>query len=326
MNIADKIQETQDLLSTNSEWKNRYKVYAENLIANIDVIKSNRNRFNEFPPLYFYISTTNAKNAKTKLLLDIRYRGQSVATLKVNQNDITISTKKQDDKNLRDFNCDIKLNDVSWREKQVSEFRKFFKYRDNSRNDNDKNKNNEEHNVESLLLSEFSKKKSNSKQIKGIQPVKMCGNRFGMPTPIGASDHNELKYAKQYGGGIDIFARTGKGRATYLTVIEVKDEYNPKEPPKDALIQAIQYAVFIRELLRSDCGENWYKIFGFSGAIPKKLKLRAVCAMPLPDNNVVNVDKSFEKQTYQIGCDEIECHYIYFKYDGRQLYDFQTSL
>jgi hypothetical protein len=147
-----------------------------------------------------------------------------------------------------------------------------------------------------------------------------------MPTPIGASDHKKLIYAKQYGGGIDIFARTKKGRATYLTVIEVKDEYNPKEPPKDALIQAIQYAVFIRELLRSDCGENWYKIFGFSGAIPKKLKLRAVCAMPLPDNNVVNVDKSFEKQTYQIGCDEIECHYIYFKYDGRQLYDFQTSL
>ncbi|HAL65807.1 MAG TPA: hypothetical protein DCP10_09595 [Bacteroidales bacterium] len=210
MNIADKIKETQDLLSTNSEWKDRYKVYAENLIANIDVIKSNRNRFNEFPPLYFYISTTNAKNAKTKLLLDIRYRGQSVATLKANQNDINISTKKQDDKNLRDFNCDIKLNDISWREKQVREFRKFFKYRDNSRNYNDKNKKNEEHNVESLLLSEFSKKKSNSKQIKGIQPVKICGNRFGMPTPIGASHHNKLIYANQYGAELIFLQEQGK--------------------------------------------------------------------------------------------------------------------
>jgi len=144
-----------------------------------------------------------------------------------------------------------------------------FKYRDNSRNDNDKNKNNEEHNVESLLLSEFSKKKSNSKQIKGIQPVKMCGNRFGMPTPISASNSDELNYSNQYGGGIDIFARTGKGRATYLTVIEVKDENKAEEPPKDALIQAIKYAVFIRELLRSDCGENWYKIFGFPVQYPK---------------------------------------------------------
>ena len=320
MNIIDVIKEAQDLLSKNSEWKHRYKGYAENLIANVNVIKLNRNRFNEFPPLYFYISTTNAKSAKTKLLLDIRYRGQSVATLKANQNDITISSKKQDDKNLRDFNCNIKLNDISWQEKQVSEFRTFFKKRPNSRN-NGNNKKNEEHNVENLLLSEFSKRNSKNKQIIGIQPLKICGNRFGMPTPLSASDHNKLSYSNQYGGGIDIFARTGKGRATYLTVIEVKDENNPKEPPKDALKQAIQYAVFIRELLRSDCGESWYKIFGFSGAIPKKLTLRAVCAMP--DDNA---DKSFEKQTIQIGNDKIECHYIYFKYNGQQLSDFQTSL
>jgi hypothetical protein len=321
MNIENIIKEAQELLLNNSEWKNRYKGYADNLLANIDVIKSNRRRFNEFPPLYFYISTTNAKNAKTKLLLDVRYRGQSVATLKANKNSITISTKEQDDKNLRDFNCTIKLNDIPWQETQVSEFRKFFKNRDNSRNYDDKNKKNEEHNVENLLLSEFSKRISNNKQITGIQPVKICGNRFGMPTPISASDHKALKYANQYGGGIDIFARTGRGLATYLTVIEVKDENNSKEPPEDALKQSIQYAVFIRELLRSDCGENWYKIFGFNGAIPKNLTIRAVCAMP-NDNS----DQSFAKQTYLIGVDKIECHYIYFKYDGKQLSDFQTSL
>ena len=321
MNIVDIIKEVQDLLLSNSEWKNRYNVYAENLLANIDIIKSNRSRFNEFPPLYFYISTTKAKNAKKKLLLDVRYRGQSVATLKANKNNITISTKEKNDKNLRDFNCHIKLNDISWQETQVCEFRKFFKNRDNSRNNNDKNKKNEEHNVENLLLSEFSKRISHNKQIIGIQPVKICGNRFGMPTPISASDHKTLKYASQYGGGIDIFARTGRGLATYLTLIEVKDENNSKEPPEDALKQAIQYAVFIRELLRSDCGENWYKIFGFNGAIPKNLTIRAVCALP-NDNS----DQSFAKQTFLVGIDKIECHYIYFKYDGKQLSDFQTSL
>jgi hypothetical protein len=321
MNIENIIKEAQELLLNNSEWKNRYNGYADNLLANIDVIKSNRSRFNEFPPLYFYISTTNANSAKTKLLLDVRYRGQSVATLKANKNSITISTKRQDDKNLRDFNCKIKLNDIPWQETQVSEFRKFFKNRANSRNDNDKNKKNEEHNVENLLLLEYSKRVSDNKQITGIQPVKICGNRFGMPTPISASNHKALRYANQYGGGIDIFARTGRGLATYLTVIEVKDENNSKEPPGDALKQSIQYAVFIRELLRSDCGENWHKIFGFNGAIPKNLTIRAVCAMP-NDNS----DQSFAKQTYLIGVDKIECHYIYFKYDGKQLSDFQTSL
>lgn len=321
MNIADIIKEAQDLLSKNSEWKNRYKGYAENLLGNWDFIELNRKGFKEFPPLYFYISTTNAKNAKTKLILDVRYRGQSVATLKVNQDDIIISTKEQNSNNLRDFNCDIKLNNISWKEKQVREFRKFFKYRDNSRNDKDSNKKNEEHNVENLLISEFSKRTRNNKQITGIQPVKISGNRFGMPTPISASNHNKLKYSQQHGGGIDIFARTRKGSATYLTVIEVKDENNSKEPPIDALKQAIQYAVFIRELLRSDCGKNWYKIFGFKSTIPKTLTIRAICAMPDDDS-----DKSFAKQTFQIGDDKIECHYIYFKYDGKQLFDFQTSL
>lgn len=320
MNISDIIKETQDLLLNNSEWKNRYKCYADNILANIYNIKLNRRRFNEYSPLYFYISTTNAKNSKTKLLLDVRYRGQIVATLKANKKDITISTKAQERKNLRDFNCCIKLNDIPWQEKQVSEFRKFFKNRPNSRNTGN-NKKNEEHNVESLLLYEFSKRNSKCKPITGIQPIKIEGIRFSMPTPISASNHKALKYSKQNGGGIDIFARTGKGQASYLTVIEVKDENNYKEPPIDALKQAIQYAVFVRELLRSDCGQNWYKIFGFSGIIPKILTIRAVCAMP--DDSL---DKTFAKQTYQISEDKIECHYIYFKYDGKQLSDFQTSL
>ena len=143
-----------------------------------------------------------------------------------------------------------------------------------------------------------------------------------MPTPISASNHKELKYADSKGGGIDIFARTGKGHGTYLTVIEVKDENNSKEPPKDALKQSIKYAVFIRELLRSDSGQDWYKIFGFRGKIPTQLTIRAACAMPDDDN----IDVSFAKNIYPIGDDKIECHYIYFKYDGKQLNDFQTSL
>lgn len=321
MNVDAIVKEAQNLLSENSEWEKRYNSYVKNLLANVDFIRSNRIKFNKFPPLHFYIRTTNAMNAKKKLTLDVRYRGQSVATLKASQNSITISTKGKKKTNLRDFNCNINLNDVPWQETQSSEFRKFFRDRSFSRNSNAQNKNNEEHNVENLLLTEFEKRNSNNKQINGIQPIEINGIRFSIKTPISASNHNTLKYAKQHGGGIDIFARTGKGRATYLTVIEVKDENNLKEPPQYALKQSIQYAVFIRELLRSDCGKDWYKIFGFSGAIPKKLTIRAVCAMP--DNNI---DKSFEKQICPIGDDEIECHYIYFKYDGKQLTHFQYSL
>ena len=323
MNIETTIKEAQRLLSENeAEWMKRYKGYAKAMLSNEDYIITNRRKFYEYAPLRYYISTTNAKGTRNHLSLDVRYRGQSVALLKVTRSDVTISTKGKNTNNSRDFDCKIELNDVKWNESDAQIFRNFFKNRENIRNSNN-NKKNEEHNVESLLLSEFSKRNSKDKHILGIQPVKFCGIRFGMPTPISASDHKKpLKYAKQNGGGIDILTRTGGGgHSTYLTVIEVKDENNSKEPPEDALKQAVQYAVFIRELLRSGCGEDWYKLFGFKGKIPQSLKIRVACAMP---DDIL--DMSFTKTTYPIGSDTIECHYIYFKYDEQRLSNFQTSL
>lgn len=316
------IKEAQDLLSKNTEWKKRYADYAQAILANTDYIKVNRRKLKEYPPLHYYISTSIARNARNTLLLDVRYRGQSVATMKAFRDGVTISTKGKISKNLRDFDCKIELNDTNWNGKESQKFRSFFKNRVKSRNSK-KNKGNEEHNVENLLLSEFSKERSKEKPILNIQPVKLCGIIFGVPTPISASDHKKpLKYAKHHGGGIDIFARTGcGGRSTYLTVIEVKDENNTKEPPLDALKQAIQYSVFIRELLRSSSGNDWYKMFGFEGEMPKSLKIRVACAMPDDIS-----EKSFANTVYTIGCDSIECHYIYFKYDGQKLTDFQTSL
>ncbi len=322
LNVDNIIKEAQKLLIENkTEWVERYEGYAKATLSHIASIAKNRRKFHEYPPLRFYISTTNVKNARNMLLVDVRYRGQSVATLKATQTGVVISTKRQNVNNKKHFNCNIELSDVSWRGPEAQKFREYFKTAENTRNN--KGKKNEEHNVESLLLSEFSKRSSKDKPIRGIQPVKICGMRFGMPTPISASDHkNPLRYAKQYGGGIDFFARTGGGsHSTYLTIIEVKDENKSTEPPKDALKQAIQYAVFIRELLRSDCGADWYQIFGFSGKRPQSLMIRVACAMP---DDIL--DESFANKTYPIGNDVIECHYIYFKYDGKQLSNFQTSL
>lgn len=172
-------------------------------------------------------------------------------------------------------------------------------------------------------MTEFAKSSSADKQILGIQPVVFECFRISMKTPISASEKKLLKYSKQSGGSIDILARSGQGKGTYLTVIEVKDENNKKEPPLTALKQAIRYAVFIRELLRSEIGNDWYKLFGFNENVPQKLKIRVACAMP--DNYS---DTSFAKTILPIENDLLECHYIYFKYDkdNNQLTDFQTSL
>lgn len=305
------------------EWEKRYDQYANEFIKNEGTIRELSRKFREYPPLRFYISTSNVKDAKKSLSLDIRYRGQSIATLTAKDDNVTISTKGKEDNNLKHFEFPKKLDNVNWNSEEAQDFRKFFKSREDSRNN--AGKNNEEHNVEQLLLTEFSKSIKDEK-IKYIQPVTICGMRYGMPTPISASNHKEsLKYSEHRGGGIDVLARTGRGNNnSYLTVIEVKDENKNEEPPKYALEQAIQYAIFIRELLRSKSGDNWYEIFGFGGKVPKKLTIRVACAMP-----DTILDTSFAKVQYKIedgNEDIIECHYIYFKYGGMELSDFQTSL
>ncbi len=317
--MEETIKVAQELLEKNPEWKVRYTTYLD--VINNHQSNNKKIRLNKFSPLNYYLSISKIK--LNHLLLDIRFRGQSVATLKHDNNDLTISTKSKEDKNYRDFGCKIKLDNAKWNDKEFVKFRRFFRDKKAPRNDNEKNKGNEEHNVESLLLSEFSKKISLNKQLTRIQPVKILGYRFSMPTPLSASNHNKVKYSRQYGGGIDILARTGSGNSTSITVIEVKDESKQSEPPNLALEQAVTYAVFIRELLRSDSGGKWYKIFGFKGRLPKKLILRAVCAMP---DNIT--DTSFGNKRYLIENDIIECHYIYFKYDKNisHISDIQTSL
>jgi len=95
--------------------------------------------------------------------------------------------------------------------------------------------------------------------------------------------------------------------------MELKDENIKSEPPKAAIKQAIAYAAFIRELLRSDAGLAWWKLFGFSGRVPKQLKLYATCVMPSNENN----DKTFGGVELNIERDSITLHYLYYFIDEK---------
>ena len=119
-----------------------------------------------------------------------------------------------------------------------------------------------------------------------------------------------------HGGGIDILARTGTGgKATNLCIMELKDENNKREPPKDAMKQAIAYATFIRELLRSDAGTAWWKLLGFGGKIPDMLELYTTCVMPSRLDN----DYSFGNMVLNIEKDTIKLHYIYFTEENKRV-------
>lgn len=318
------ISEVQRLLSLeeNKDWKIRYANYATEIAGNIDTIKkSKEKKFHEWAPLYLYM---NVSAAKSHLKFSLRYLGQDVAKLKVNSDKIIISTKDFEKKNKRDFKCDVPLRDCEWRSIDARKFRNHFS--SCLKRTSESRKNNDEHRIESLLLTEFSKKNSKDKILCNIQPVKLAGiSRFQMPTPLKASNINNITHSGSYGGGIDILAQIGRGTATKLCVMEVKDEYTPKEPPAKVIQQGLAYATFIRELLRTDIGKLWWKIFGFGGDVPRKLELYVACVMPI--NN--NMDISFTNSIISAdnnSQDTFHLHYVYFHEEKNVLSSIDTSI
>lgn len=313
------ISQVQELLKQNTEWISRYAEYAEKINANIDKIKNlKKKRFHEWAPLYLYMNVTQAKS---QMEFSLRYLGQDVAKLKVTADKIIISTKGFVEKNKRDFDCDIKLEDSEWKSVAAASFRHHFSiYSKRTRNSG---KENEEHRIESLLLTGFSKKSSIDKILCNIQPVKLAGiARFQMPTPLGASDIKKLKYSGSGGGGIDIICRFGKANTTKLCIMELKDENSANEPPCKVIRQGLAYATFIRELLSSKSGHEWWRIFGFGGKLPEQLELYVACVMPSIDKN----DTSFANKTINITKDSFHLHYIYFHEEDNKVVDIETSL
>jgi hypothetical protein len=307
----------QQLLAQDPEWIHRYAGYGPTILEKKERIISQKQRFHEWNPLHLYM-TIGA--AKSNTQFSLRYMGQDVAKLRVNKDSIKISTTPHDSTNKRDFLCHLELDDADWRSDAAAKFRKHFCINPPSRS-NSSGKGNEEHHIESMLLSEFSKKAGGDKALWHIQPVKLAGiARFQMPTPLSASNLKEIKYAAANGGGIDILTRIGK--ATKLCIMEVKDENTSKEPPSKVIRQAVAYATFVRELLRSKAGKDWWKIFGFKGELPKALHLYVACVMPSSSEN----DYSFAGKHIPLGEDKLHLHHVYFGEANGIITDVETSL
>lgn len=320
MEFYDVIEETRVLLTENPQWEKRYDRYAVKITENIEFIAEVRRTFRQWAPLTVYLNTTSALNAKKSVVFDIRYLGQTVARLTGYINGkLQLSTKGFEKNNLKDFGCGQQLYKADWAGSEATEFRKFFK--EKHKLDPRMNQGNEEHRLESLWLTELLKK--SNKVLPYARAVEIGNVRFPMPTPLSASDHNKIKYSDFYGGGIDIFCRTGPGGSnTFLCIMELKDENKKTEPPKDALKQAIAYTTFIRQLLRSQSGQKWWNLFGFRGKMPKRLILYATCVMPDSSSN----DYSFENMELKIDEDLMRLHYVYFKEHNNKILNVETSL
>lgn len=306
----DTIAAVRKLLRDNPEWIARYKHYIDTLAEKkaAGTFSRAQQQFAVPAPFQLYLSLSMAihKCTAKRTAFELRFHGQSVATVFVDyqkEKAVLLQVKKVPAiyKVLREKSeADIAYMDslepsalYDWHGEEARNFRRIYASLERtltSTGDFDL-LGQPEHDMESFLLANYAKKRSDEKEISYIQPVTMLDTsaRFQMPTPIKASSVKDgidtLSYAGKSGGGIDILARVGSGRSTTLAVMELKDENKDSEPPHKVICQAIAYAAFLRELLRSESGDSWWSFFGFGGSVPKRLTLKAIVVMPLKNQN-----------------------------------------
>lgn len=308
--FEDIITHVNKLLDKNNEWENRYNGYIEKYNANFKRYLQGKSKFQK-GPFTVYTNFSMILNTGT-LTYDLRYRGQSVANISIIDNEVFINTSGKTKSNLKYFGVKTKLGTrTKWNSTAAKKIRKEF------RDCKETKGHSEEHMIESELLKEFSKDSSRDKVLCNIQPVTIGKMFFQFATPLNASG-SSVKYSGPSGGGIDILARVKHaGNTTHICVMELKDQNTGSEPPEKVILQAIAYATFLARLLRTEHGNDWYKIMGFSGDVPKELILDVVCVMPYKEDlpPVLFENKRYKacKDTY------IELHTLFFKEENGPL-------
>ena len=295
------------------EWEQRYIQYLSHTINNLNDIKERRKLFHKWANLSVYSTIGNAKDNKP--IFDLRYQGQSVGSIKIDDNNVKLLISKTQHNNNSNpqyfigYPKNLSEGEFSWHSKEAQLFRKYFKNKPEK-------KRHPEHRLENLLLKEFNKSRRADKSLFGIQPVTLGSDIFfQLPTPLTASG-SDISYSNGH-GGIDILAR----RNRHLVVFELKDEYKSTENPDKVISQAIAYATFIAELCKTDAANDFWELCKIKSIKNRELIYVSIL-MPDPKDG----SKPFSGERIQIqGSNiELELHYMFF--DKETIEITETSL
>ena len=269
-------------LLADKSWEKQYKDYAQNMLKNKEAFVKARKLFRIRKPLYAYLTIGKVSDGVVKF--DLRYLGQSVGTLSVKGEKVSLTVSENQAGNSKKyFKYNVgSLSGVDWAtDKKAIAFRKYYAmYAEGVPRQ-------KEHMVESALFSETEKTRAANKTLCYITPVSFANTRIHMKTALMASDSKKdtLKESKQ-GGEIDLLCRrsikAGRGESR-LVAIEVKDENKKSESFDNAMKQAISYAVFVDELMHSDAGKYWMELWGMKNQKNDKVVIECVVAMPKGD-------------------------------------------
>ncbi len=335
----DFAEQVQTLLRSNARWQDAYAGYSQKLLANKDKVAAKYKKLGRpksWEPLCCY-TAIGAIKGSGNFDFDLRFLGQHVGRIKVKQSiPRLIIPKETAEKSLQYFGCPVgAVADEDWiAGEKAEQFRRYYR---SLSGQTDKFPRQKEHMVESALFSELGKTKSKGKTLLGIQPITCVdGVRLHMKTALRASEVSRRlpDIAEMGGGEIDIFCRRRSGNRSRLTVIEVKDENNEAETFRLAIKQAIAYAVFIRELARSQSGPDWMKLWGLKNQPWNRgFIINAVAAMPkgsTAEFPFAGMRLELKSEFPETVTDRIELHYIAFLGGSRPRdgYDmmFETSL
>ena len=138
------------LISLNkTEWEKRYAVYAEKILKKWDAIMTMRRRFRERKSLHVYTSIYRVykEATKTQIDYDLRFHGQSVATLRVSNDTVSLIETSDQCKKLNEhfepeepeigYKLKKRLSDkkdsetgekteVPWKSDAATEFGKYY--------------------------------------------------------------------------------------------------------------------------------------------------------------------------------------------------------
>ena len=291
MNNNEIITESLKILDSNPEWESIYVRYANNIKKNQKQYNDGGKKFRTPDSLVLYSTIGKVLDGSSTFSYDLRFAGQSVGGIKVKKGDkiclyVSENQSKYAKKHFEFTNSTI-IKGEDWHSDKAREFRTFYGKQNSTTHIKVKSK---EHRIESFLLQEFSKTKSEGKKLCNIQPVRLGGKFFQLTTPFKASTHKptiSLTTDKDgaTGGGIDILARVKHSHfGFHFAVIELKDENKDTECQEAVMFQALIYATFLAKLLRSKSGKDWYNILRPLNSketdVPQELVIDVVTLMP----------------------------------------------
>lgn len=283
--LKEIIEQTQKICEENKDWKVQYANMANAMLENQELLKKFYKDIKNYENLQFYLVGVTTTPPIT-YEISVRYLGQPVADISIANDEIRISTEKYNEANKKDLGCDIQLKG-EWKTVHALKFLNYFEGDITT-----KTKENGKSKIESLLLAELSKVIAEEKLMLGVQPIKFQRLFYPMPT---------------LNSNINILVRTKIRR---ITIINLLDPANEKETAEDLLAKSTKQGVFLINLLRSESGDQWYKIFGFKGHIPGNITIRVCYALP---NKLESKEKTFEPFQLKCGNDNIEFHWLYYR-------------